>query len=241
MIYIFTSSTVMHPNDGSMTSSVCSSGGSSLASSVLGSAWSSRQTSRRTSVTTSPTRTPAISRTPVRRDSHYSPTATPANSPLLGGSPQPSPPSTPAPTDRYAPSLHDLIHAGQSMLRHNDSPLALQTPGCLYMGLLNRSPMSQLMNLKRTLKSPAAATTDDKVLCAEPPLGVPAQPGSGALEKGTSVPDVVTRRGHGGRTPRPRTDLGTVGTPSTNKPASTHSSPLGTLSSLLFGRKGGLL
>lgn len=238
-VYTFTNSTVLHPNDGSMPGSACSSAMSSLSSSVLGSAWSSRLTSRRSSAATSPTRTPALS----RRDSfstapsrqHFSPTATPANSPLLG-SPEPSPPSTPIPTDS-APSLHALIASGTSMLRRNflspagegSSPLALQTPGSLYTGMVHRSPMGQLTCLKRSLRSPVA---ERRQSVAEEPMGVPAQPGSGAL----------CRRGNRpARAARPRNDLGTVGAPANAAPGVSHSSPLGTLSSLLFGRKGGLL
>ncbi|XP_053623749.1 trafficking kinesin-binding protein milt isoform X2 [Plodia interpunctella] len=239
-IYTYTNSTVLHPNDGSLSSttvsSVCSSGLSSLASSVLGTAWSSRRTSRRSSAAVSP----VLSRrdsfcTPPSRP-HFTPTATPANSPLLG-SPEPSPPGTPRAGE--TPSLHALIASGTSILRRRylaspaadgaAAPIALQTPGSLYTGLMHRSPMEQLTCLKRTLRSPAAAERD-----AEPPLGVPAQPGQGALDA-----PAAGRRPRA-RAPRPRADLGTVEPGAPPPAAPTHSSPLGTLS-LLFGRKGGLL
>ncbi|XP_045518663.1 trafficking kinesin-binding protein milt isoform X1 [Pieris brassicae] len=247
-IYTFTNSTVLHPNDGSLAgssvNSVCSSGMSSLASSVLGSAWSSRLTSRRTSAAVSP----VLSRrdsfcTPSAPPSrpHFSPTATPANSPLLG-SPDASPPPTPRPND-VPPSLHALIASGTSILRRryltspssdgSPAPLALQTAGSLYSGLVHRSPMEQLTCLKRTLRSPAAPPVER----VDAPFGVPAQPGQGALDTGT-----IGRRARGQRAPRPRGDLGTVGVgPSTTNSTPLSSSPLGTLSTFLFGRKGGLL
>ncbi|XP_041976919.1 trafficking kinesin-binding protein milt isoform X2 [Aricia agestis] len=245
-IYTFTNSTVLHPNDGSLVgsnvSSVCGSGVSSLASSVLGSAWSSRRTSRRSSAAVSPvlSRRDSLVAPPSRP--HFTPTATPANSPLLG-SPDSSPPPTPRPGDA-PPSLHALIASGTSILRRrylaspdsdpSPAPLALQTPGSLYMGLVHRSPMEQLTCLKRTLRSPAAAQPDRSGAAA--PLGVPAHPGEGALDAAAG-PGAARRRA---RAPRPRTDLGTVGaTPVSSPPPD--SSPLGTLSTFLFGRKGGLL
>ncbi|XP_028164282.1 trafficking kinesin-binding protein milt isoform X4 [Ostrinia furnacalis] len=247
-IYTFTNSTVLHPNDGSLASSsvssVCSSGMSSLASSVLGSAWSSRLTSRRSSAAVSPvlSRRESFCAPPPPR-AHFTPTATPANSPLLG-SPESSPPPTPRPGDA-PPSLHALIASGTSILRRrylggtspasdgSPAPLALQTPGSLYTGLVHRSPMEQLTCLKRTLRSPAERPPEERE--AEAPMGVPAHPGEGALEATPST----SRRPARGRAPRPRADLGTVDAPPPASPAA-RSSPLGTLS-LLFGRKGGLL
>ncbi|XP_075969423.1 trafficking kinesin-binding protein milt isoform X3 [Anticarsia gemmatalis] len=257
-IYTFTNSTVLHPNDGSLvgssTSSVCSSGMSSLSSSVLGSAWSSRLTSRRSSAGVSPvhSRRESVCLPPSR--AHFSPTATPANSPLLG-SPESTPPASPRPGDA-PPSLHALIASGTSILRRrhlaspagegSPAPLALQTPGSLYTGLVHRSPMEQLTCLKRTLRSPAAPAAERRVSdVPEPPLGVPAHPGSGALD----APLGCVRRAPRARAPRPRTDLGTVGAAGgampqlgavpTQTPAPSPGA-LGTLS-LLFGRKGGLL
>ncbi|XP_045491903.1 trafficking kinesin-binding protein milt isoform X3 [Colias croceus] len=253
-IYTFTNSTVLHPNDGSLVgssvSSVCSSGMSSLSSSVLGSAWSSRLTSRRSSAAVSPvhSRRESLCVPPARP--HFTPTATPANSPLLG-SPDSSPPPTPRPGDA-PPSLHALIASGTSILRRryltspsadgSPAPLALQTPGSLYTGLVHRSPMEQLTCLKRTLRSPAAQTADRSDI-ADAPLGVPAHPGEGALDiPGVSNTNTLGRRTRGPRAPRPRTDLGTVGaTPTTTISQPVSSSPLGTLSTFLFGRKGGLL
>ncbi|CAH2232751.1 jg15498 [Pararge aegeria aegeria] len=250
-IYTFTNSTVLHPNDGSLVgssvSSVCSSGMSSLSSSVLGSAWSSRLTSRRSSAAVSPVHSRRDSLCQPSSRPHFTPTATPANSPLLG-SPDSSPPPTPRPGDA-PPSLHSLIASGTSILRRrylispasdgSPSPLALQTPGSLYMGLVHRSPMEQLTCLKRTLRSPAAAPTE-RGDTADAPLGVPAHPGEGALD--AAALGSLNANGRRGRVraPRPRTDLGTVGsTPTSSTPA--QSSPLGTLSTFLFGRKGGLL
>ncbi|XP_052737747.1 trafficking kinesin-binding protein milt isoform X2 [Bicyclus anynana] len=249
-IYTFTNSTVLHPNDGSLVgssvSSVCSSGMSSLSSSVLGSAWSSRLTSRRSSAAGSPvhSRRDSLCQPPSRP--HFSPTATPANSPLLG-SPDSSPPPTPRPGDA-PPSLHALIASGTSILRRryltspasdgSPAPLALQTPGSLYMGLVHRSPMEQLTCLKRTLRSPAAAPTE-RCETTDAPMGVPGHTGEGALDAAALGCVSNGRRGRV-RAPRPRTDLGTVGsTPTSSTPA--QSTPLGTLSTFLFGRKGGLL
>ncbi|CAB3236474.1 unnamed protein product [Arctia plantaginis] len=257
-IYTFTNSTVLHPNDGSIigssTSSVCTSGMSSLSSSVLGSAWSSRLTSRRSSAGVSPvhSRRESVCLPPSR--AHFSTTATPANSPLLG-SPDQTPPASPRPGDA-PPSLHALIASGTSILRRRnlaspagDSSLAqlsLQTPGSLYTGLVHRSPMEQLTCLKRTLRSPAAQPVERRSSdVSETPLGVPAHPGSGALD----APPGSARRPPRARAPRPRSDLGTVGgsgrglaqlgAPHTTPPAPSPGA-LGTLS-LLFGRKGGLM
>lgn len=243
----------MHPNDGSLAgssvSSVCNSGVSSLASSVLGSAWSSRLTSRRSSAAGSPERSRRESLVTPPSRPHWSPTATPANSPLLG-SPDDSPPATPRP-GAAPPSLHALIASGTSILRRrhlgagspagegSPAPLALQTPGSLYTGLVHRSPMEQLTCLKRTLRSPAAPPQErvPSDTC-EPPLGVPAPLGCGALD-GSPENAGCSRRTRG-RTPRPRMDLGTVEPKVTNAPSAAHTSPLGTFS-LLFGRKGGYL
>nr|XP_021189621.2 trafficking kinesin-binding protein milt isoform X2 [Helicoverpa armigera] len=257
-VYTYVNSTVLHPNDGSMmstsASSVCSSGMSSLASSVLGSAWSSRLTSRRSSAGGSPvhSRRESVCLPPSR--AHFTPTATPANSPLLG-SPDTTPPASPRPGDA-PPSLHALIASGTSILRRrhlaspggdgSPAPIALQTPGSLYTGLMHRSPMEQLTCLKRTLRSPAAPVERRLGEPVEPPLGVPAHPGSGALDAAGSMgaPGCL-RRPPRARAPRPRSDLGTVGSgvpaPAPTAPAhSSQTSALGTLS-LLFGRKGGLL
>ncbi|KAG8272585.1 hypothetical protein J6590_037879 [Homalodisca vitripennis] len=74
-------------------------------------------------------------------------------------------------------------------------------------------------------------------------LGVPGTPGSGVLASRLSQLPGGSSRGSGGgggragRQPRVRADLGTVPGQTNNSP----SSSLGTLSSMLFGRKGGLL
>lgn len=62
-------------------------------------------------------------------------------------------------------------------------------------------------------------------------LGVPGRPGTGILE--TRLTQLRSARQKQGRM---RSDLGTVPGAKDN-----HSTPLGTLSSMLFGRKGGLL
>lgn len=75
-------------------------------------------------------------------------------------------------------------------------------------------------------------------------LGVPGAPGTGVLASRLSqLPSATPASSRGGnRQPRRRADLGTVpgvnNTPATTAQAS---SGLGTLSSMLFGRKGGLL
>lgn len=131
-----------------------------------------------------------------------------------------------------------------SLMGVSSTPLALQAAGSLYLRRGQQSPMTQLTCLKQTLQQgrtlsdvaehPAESASTDK------PLGVPAQPGSGALK---AQIDRAQRR------PRPRGDLGTVNSVrpdlgtvnSPNKQSGQTFSTLGTLSSLLFGRKGGLL
>lgn len=65
-------------------------------------------------------------------------------------------------------------------------------------------------------------------------LGVPGKPGSGALNKRLEQLNSRKQRRQGVT----RSDLGTVSTKKLPEPEQT--STLGTLSSLLFGRKGGL-
>lgn len=68
-------------------------------------------------------------------------------------------------------------------------------------------------------------------------LGVPGRPGSDALNKRLEQLNSRKQRRQGGGVTRP--DLGTVAT-STKKPETQQeTTALGTLSSLLFGRKGG--
>lgn len=107
--------------------------------------------------------------------------------------------------------------------------------------------MEQLTCLKRNLRSPAAPPPD-RSETTDSPLGVPAHPGEGALDAATSTAATLTSaasmngRRPRARAPRPRTDLGTVGaTPTPTSCPPTQSTPLGTLSTFLFGRKGGLL
>lgn len=74
------------------------------------------------------------------------------------------------------------------------------------------------------------------VLIGKPPtdLGVPGKPGSGALNRRLKQLNSRKQRRQGVTRP----DLGTVSTKKPPEPEQT--STLGTLSSLLFGRKGGL-
>ncbi|KAL0272865.1 UNVERIFIED_CONTAM: hypothetical protein PYX00_005687 [Menopon gallinae] len=99
--------------------------------------------------------------------------------------------------------------------------------GSLYTRRGLPSPMTQL-GLKGALGSPSidSGLSD---LCKAPAMemGVPARPGTGALSSSR-------RKG------KPRSDLGTVSGTVTNS-GEQSSGPLGTLSSMLFGRKGGLL
>lgn len=127
------------------------------------------------------------------------------------------------------------------------SPLALQATGTLFSRRGQQSPMAQLTCLKHALHQGGMqrVLSDVVEVAAETVavagvLGVPAQPGGGVLR---------AQLERSKRRPRPRQDLGTVTTTrpdlgSVNKPEKQTAQPfstLGTLSSLLFGRKGGLL
>lgn len=70
-------------------------------------------------------------------------------------------------------------------------------------------------------------------------MGIPGKPGSGALNRRLEQLNArkQRRQQHGNGMTRP--DLGTVSVKKTAEPEQ-QSSALGTLSSLLFGRKGGL-
>ncbi|XP_050302934.1 trafficking kinesin-binding protein milt isoform X3 [Anthonomus grandis grandis] len=74
-------------------------------------------------------------------------------------------------------------------------------------------------------------------------LGIPGRPGSGALTRRLEQLNARKQR-RGGGTGQTRPDLGTVSTSAvrqtTPEPEKSQSTTLGTLSSLLFGRKGGL-
>lgn len=105
--------------------------------------------------------------------------------------------------------------------------------GALYTRRGLPSPMAQLTSLKGTLSSPSIDSELSEL--SKPPaapspsrdLGVPARPGTGAL-------------GNQRRAGKLRPDLGTVSV-SVSSSGEQSSGPLGTISSMLFGRKGGLL
>lgn len=122
----------------------------------------------------------------------------------------------------------------------------------LYFNPAQRSPMAQLSGLKSPVSGNAKPSfvlggDDDSDI---PILGMPAKPGSGQLDSRLNRlqqhrPSVRTDLGSvPGASPvsrgaRGRPDLGSV--PTDPGMDSHSSSTLGTLSSLWFGRKGGLL
>lgn len=120
------------------------------------------------------------------------------------------------------------------------APLALQ--GSLYSRRSNESPMSQLIFSKSSLSSsgsqdklsPSSSTASDSSLPKRSMYD---------KKKGESVPNRESNRQKrtGARAMRP--DLGQVtpAIPVTVTKESPAQSALGTISSLLFGRKGGLL
>ncbi|XP_046424677.1 trafficking kinesin-binding protein milt isoform X2 [Neodiprion lecontei] len=138
------------------------------------------------------------------------------------------------------------------------SPLALQ--GAIYTRRSMDSPMAQLTSLKTSMSSSisqdklssSSSSSSGDSLIEKPPLppgknrgreselGVPARPGSGALTNRLGQLTSRQRRSGAGAT---RPDLGKVKATSTpqNVKESAPQSALGTISSLLFGRKGGLL
>nr|CAD7264909.1 unnamed protein product [Timema shepardi] len=125
------------------------------------------------------------------------------------------------------------------------STLTLQ--GALYTRRTNKSPMTQLTSLKSTISTPRQERTHaaQHVQAATPPpspvhgeLGVPGHPGSMALENGLGQ----LGRKQKGAVGMVRPDLGMVlGTVPAKRSKPEELSTLGTISSLLFGRKGGLL
>lgn len=137
---------------------------------------------------------------------------------------------------------------------------ALTLQGALYTRRTLKSPMAQLTSLKSAIASPgtvgSATPTNVKasksaapktpatgLWNAEQGLGVPGRPGSGLLD----IPPSAPLRKHQRTSGMVRPDLGTVLGPVPAKRGrdSEEVSPspgtLGTISSLLFGRKGGLL
>ncbi|XP_012262795.2 trafficking kinesin-binding protein milt isoform X3 [Athalia rosae] len=140
------------------------------------------------------------------------------------------------------------------------SPLALQ--GAIYTRRSMDSPMAQLTSLKTSMSSSisqeklssasSSCSVDSDPLIRKPPLppgksrekeaelGVPVRPGSGGLNVRLGQLSSRQRRSGAGAT---RPDLGKVKATSAapNVKESAPQSALGTISSLLFGRKGGLL
>lgn len=131
---------------------------------------------------------------------------------------------------------------------------ALTLQGALYTRRTLKSPMAQLTSLKSAIASPSTSAVSTTVTAAEkrPPvgsqnieqgLGVPGRPGSGLLD----CPPPAPVRKHQRTSGMVRPDLGKVlgSVPAKRSRDSIEASPspgtLGTISSLLFGRKGGLL
>lgn len=134
---------------------------------------------------------------------------------------------------------------------------ALSIPGGMYARPALTSPMTQLTcllpshsseNLTSISEKPAPSIEKLTSPVTKPTtnLGIPGKPGSGTLNRRLDQLNARKQRRQGG-TGQTRPDLGTVSTRQTpereTKPAQPqqqHTSTLGTLSSLLFGRKGGL-
>ncbi|XP_023716170.1 trafficking kinesin-binding protein milt isoform X5 [Cryptotermes secundus] len=139
---------------------------------------------------------------------------------------------------------------------------ALTLQGALYTRRTLKSPMAQLTSFKSAIASPGmVAPTTSSVsttvkaseseamkistasLNVEQGLGVPGRPGSGLLDRPPPAPERKHQRTSG----MVRPDLGTVlgSVPAKRSRDSVEANPnpgtLGTISSLLFGRKGGLL
>lgn len=95
------------------------------------------------------------------------------------------------------------------------------------------------IGLERLMSTATSSSVGQSDSSARTALGVPGAPGSGALASRLSqLPSAVAAAGgRAHRQPRRRADLGTVPGQTNNSPGSS----LGTLSSMLFGRKGGLL
>jgi len=137
---------------------------------------------------------------------------------------------------------------------------ALTLQGALYTSRTLKSPMAQLTSLKSAIASPgtvgSATSTNVKasksaaantpaigLQNAEQGLGVPGRPGSGLLDLPPSAPLRKHQRASGMVRPDLGTVLGSVPPKRSHDSEEVSSSPdtLGTISSLLFGRKGGLL
>lgn len=140
---------------------------------------------------------------------------------------------------------------------------AITLQGALYTRRTLKSPMAQLTSLKSAIASPGmvapttssvsttAKTSFSAAMNATPTvsqnteqgLGVPGRPGSGLLDRPPPSPERKHQRTSGMVRPDLGTVLGLV--PAKRSRESVEANPsagtLGTISSLLFGRKGGLL
>ncbi|XP_076266762.1 trafficking kinesin-binding protein milt isoform X2 [Rhynchophorus ferrugineus] len=129
---------------------------------------------------------------------------------------------------------------------------AMSIPGGMYSRSSLTSPMAQLTCLLPSQSSDNLTNITEKsasnmqqftsaVTKPATSLGVPGKPGSGTLNRRLDQLNARKQRRQGG-TGQTRPDLGTVSTRQTpeREQKQPQSSTLGTLSSLLFGRKGGL-
>lgn len=295
-IYTYTTSTIMHVDDGAGngtgTGATCSLTSSRAASpppmpgvpsqpcTRPGTPARSRRNSTSTYSTTASLAqllnergiravTPSCVSTPLQG---FTPTATPCNSPERPSSPTtPVQPQTQSPLRRQTPlSRSERKLLASIRIREKIERIGLDNilPGSLGKSPLDAlpgalpsaaiysrraSPMAQLTCLKQQQQAilqdkpplpPGKHRRSSAASSASSEMGVPACPGSGALNR--RLEQLSAARKGGGRrgsTPRAgaqhRPDLGQVSTPA-NGPQQQQSA-LGTISSLLFGRKGGLL
>lgn len=124
-------------------------------------------------------------------------------------------------------------------------------PSALYARPALTSPMAQLTcllpshstenitHIGKKVVAASSSASDPTVSQRKSSLGIPGKPGSGALNRRLEQLNSrkQRRQQQGGLT---RSDLGTVSMSKPEEPIEQHTSTLGTLSSLLFGRKGGL-
>jgi len=126
---------------------------------------------------------------------------------------------------------------------------ALTLQGALYTRRTLKSPMAQLTSLKSAIASPPTTVTYSAKTPLfgsqniEQGLGVPGRPGSGLLDRPPPAPARKHQRTSGMVRPDLGTVLGSVPVKRSRDSVEANPSPgtLGTVSSLLFGRKGGLL
>ncbi|KAL1497309.1 hypothetical protein ABEB36_008294 [Hypothenemus hampei] len=129
---------------------------------------------------------------------------------------------------------------------------ALSISGGLYARPAITSPMTQLtcllpshsiedLSIISEKPSPSIDHRTTPVTKPKTDLGIPSRPGSGALNRRLDQLNARKQRRRGGGSGQTRPDLGTVLSRKSPEPEQNQSqtSTLGTLSSLLFGRKGG--